>query len=82
MSTQSRLQSLLEGYDHVKATSQDVIDHFGADAPALLNRYCCYLEDALLKQQAHVRKLMQRVEALEEENHRLRSGLHASCGLN
>ena len=30
--------------------SLDVLSHFGAEAPALLNKYCCTVEDALIEQ--------------------------------
>ena len=69
------LQDLLDGDQRPKATSQQVLDRFGPDAPAVLNQYCCILEDALLAQQARLSNLQERLEMLEQENQRLRQRL-------
>lgn len=54
----------------VSGESLEVLEHFGGEAPALLNRYSCVLEDALLNQarQAHAsqQQLQQAASALEE----------------
>ncbi|MEB3183396.1 MAG: hypothetical protein VKN15_03290 [Cyanobacteriota bacterium] len=68
----SRLHSILEAYDGADASSQDVLDHFGPDAPALLNRYCCCLEDLLMNQQTRIEALTEKLAALEQENRALR----------
>lgn len=36
--------------EDLSAETLDVILHFGMDAPSLLNKYCCALEDALIEQ--------------------------------
>ncbi len=54
----------------VSGESLEVLEHFGGEAPALLNRYSCVLEDALLNQarQAHAsqQQLQQAASAMEE----------------
>lgn len=35
--------------DTISPESLKVLEHFGAEAPAILNAYCCTLEDALIK---------------------------------
>lgn len=45
--------------------SLEVLQHFGIESPALLNKYCCALEDALIEQVKH--KMI-----LQEDNQRLR----------
>ena len=39
-----------EYLQNVSSESLEVLQHFGAEAPALLNRYACVVEDALLAQ--------------------------------
>jgi hypothetical protein len=39
-------QQLLQ--NGVSETSLEVINHFGADAPAILNDYACQIEDSLI----------------------------------
>lgn len=47
----------------VSPESLEVIDHFGADAPAVLNNYACTVEDALI---SRYQQLTEAVELLEE----------------
>ena len=44
--------------------SLEVLAHFGTETPALLNRYSCVVEDALLAQAQQTAEMMQQVEAL------------------
>ena len=37
--------------------SLEVLEHFGAEAPVLLNKYCCSVEDALIEQTEKVKYL-------------------------
>jgi outer membrane murein-binding lipoprotein Lpp len=54
-----------DGYlDSVSGESLEVLQHFGAEAPALLNRYACVVEDALLTQTKTASDLAGRVEKL------------------
>ena len=40
-----------DGYlSQISDTSLEVLEHFGAEAPALLNQYACAVEDALIEQ--------------------------------
>ena len=50
--------------DSVSGESLEVLQHFGAEAPALLNRYACVVEDALLTQTKTASDLAGRVEKL------------------
>mgnify|MGYP003653985174 CR=1 FL=1 len=45
--SQSGSDSYLQG---ISDTSLEVLEHFGAEAPALLNQYACAVEDALIEQ--------------------------------
>ena len=47
--------------------SQDVLEHFGIEAPALLNDYSNALEDALLEMVQKLIKLQQKYEALKSK---------------
>jgi len=49
----------------VSEASLEVIDHFGADAPAVLNNYACKVEDALVKTNG---QLVEGVGLLKELN--------------
>ena len=64
-----------DGYlDAASLESLKVLKHFGQEAPALLNRYSCVLEDALIKQannlvalkQEYAGKFAQAVEAIKQ----------------
>ncbi len=48
----------------VSNESLEVLEHFGAEAPALLNRYSCVVEDALLAQAQQTAETMQQLEKL------------------
>ncbi|MBG79074.1 MAG: hypothetical protein CMJ39_00005 [Phycisphaerae bacterium] len=48
----------------VSNESLEVLEHFGAEAPALLNRYSCVVEDALLAQAQQTAETMQKLEEL------------------
>jgi hypothetical protein len=50
----------------VSNESLEVLQHFGGEAPALLNRYACTVEDALLNQAQQTVAALQRVEQLEQ----------------
>jgi hypothetical protein len=50
----------------VSDESLEVIQHFGAEAPALLNRYACVVEDALINQAQETAKSLQHVETLTQ----------------
>ena len=56
----SRDQLLANG---VSEASLQVVDHFGADAPAILNAYACQIEDALIQTN---QQLMEAVNLLQE----------------
>ena len=44
-------QQISDGYlSQVSDASLEVLEHFGAEAPALLNQYACAVEDALIEQ--------------------------------
>ena len=47
--------------------SAEVIEHFGVEAPGLLNKYSCAVEDALLEQVQRANALSTRVEELEAQ---------------
>ena len=44
--------------------SLEVLNHFGSEAPALLNRYACTVEDALLKQTSVAQEALGKIEKL------------------
>ena len=66
----SRQQQSVQGQDGylgaVSDESLEVIQHFGAEAPALLNRYACVVEDALINQAQETAKSLQQVEKLTQ----------------
>ena len=51
---------------NVSQESLEVLNHFGAEAPALLNRYSCVVEDALLKQTQTAADALKQVETLTQ----------------
>lgn len=54
-----------DGYlESVSNESLEVLQHFGAEAPALLNQYSCVVEDALLAQAQQTAEVMQVAEEL------------------
>ena len=51
--------------------SQEILKHFGLEAPDLLNKYCCALEDAVIEQATNAaayRQEVVRLRALLEEH--------------
>ena len=56
--SQAPAQQVVDGYlDAASLESLKVLKHFGQEAPALLNRYSCVLEDALIKQANNIAEL-------------------------
>lgn len=56
-----------DGYlDNVSNESLEVLQHFGSEAPALLNRYACTVEDALLQQANQTQEAFTRIEKLSQ----------------
>lgn len=54
-----------DGYlESVSNESLEVLQHFGAETPALLNQYSCVVEDALLAQAQQTAEVMQVAEEL------------------
>lgn len=62
-----------EYLQNVSSESLEVLQHFGAEAPALLNRYACVVEDALLNQAQQTATALQHLGQLEQKL----SGAHA-----
>lgn len=57
-----------DGYlDGVSGESLEVLGHFGAEAPALLNRYSCVVEDALLAQAQQTAEATAQWQALQQQ---------------
>ncbi len=57
--------------DSFSEASVDILQHFGIDAPNLLNNYCTALEDALIEQvrnRGNDLKRIKRYEALLQEH--------------
>jgi hypothetical protein len=50
----------------VSDESLEVLNHFGSEAPALLNRYACTVEDALLQQAQQSTEALQQLQQLGE----------------
>ena len=50
---------------NVSKESLEVLNHFGAEAPALLNRYACVVEDALLTQAKQTSETLEKVQAMQ-----------------
>ena len=56
-----------DGYlGSVSRDSLEVLNHFGAEAPALLNRYACVVEDALLAQAKQTAQTVQKVAQVQD----------------
>lgn len=51
----------------VSGESLEVLQHFGAEAPALLNRYACVVEDALLAQARQTAEALQHLQAFDQQ---------------
>lgn len=58
-------QSSDEYLQNVSSESLEVLQHFGAEAPALLNRYACVVEDALLNQAQQTAQAFEHLQQLE-----------------
>ncbi len=52
----------------ISGESLEVLEHFGAEAPALLNTYACAVEDALIEQVQRGNNVLSAFEASHEEN--------------
>ena len=66
--TYSNEQTQLASDEYLASVSDEsleVLQHFGAEAPALLNRYSCVVEDALLAQAQQTAEVMQQLEQLD-----------------
>lgn len=60
--------SASDGYlDGVSGESLEVLGHFGSEAPALLNRYSCVVEDALLAQAQQTAEATAQGQALQQQ---------------
>ena len=51
----------------ISDASLEVLEHFGAEAPALLNQYACAVEDALIEQVQRGNSMVHTLEAAGEE---------------
>jgi hypothetical protein len=56
-----------EYLQNVSSESLEVLQHFGAEAPALLNRYACVVEDALLAQARQTAEALQGLQTVQEQ---------------
>jgi hypothetical protein len=52
----------------ISDASLEVLEHFGAEAPALLNQYACAVEDALIEQVQRGNSMNHMLEAAGEEH--------------
>ncbi len=52
----------------VSETSLEVINHFGADAPAVLNDYACQIEDSLITTNDQLNEAVDLLEEMSEEH--------------
>tara|TARA_R100000329_G_scaffold11678_2_gene12676 strand:+ start:128 stop:1117 length:990 start_codon:yes stop_codon:yes gene_type:complete len=52
----------------VSETSLEVIDHFGADAPAILNDYACQIEDSLILTNNQLSEAVGLLQEMSEEH--------------
>jgi hypothetical protein len=69
-----------DGYlEGVSNESLEVLQHFGAEAPALLNRYSCVVEDALLNQARQTAEIVQIAEALRGQMEQARTIITAAA---
>jgi type II secretory pathway pseudopilin PulG len=57
-----------DGYlESVSNESLEVLQHFGAETPALLNRYACVVEDALLTQAQQTAQALQQLQVTQNQ---------------
>ncbi len=62
------VQSGSDSYlSQISDTSLEVLEHFGAEAPALLNQYACAVEDALIEQVRTTQSMNLMLNAAGEE---------------
>jgi hypothetical protein len=66
MMAQASAEASDEFLSGVSSESLEVLGHFGAEAPALLNRYACTVEDALLAQAQQSLQALQAVQQLQQ----------------
>ena len=59
-------QQLLQ--NGVSETSLEVINHFGADAPAVLNNYACQIEDALITTNGQLQEAVSLLQEMSNEH--------------
>jgi hypothetical protein len=72
-------QEVEDGYlSGVSNESLEVLQHFGAEAPALLNRYACTVEDALLAQAEQTGTTMQQLQQLAQNMSQMEVILNAA----
>lgn len=62
----------------VSNESLEVLQHFGGETPALLNRYACTVEDALLTQAQQSTQALEQLQLLSENFHQLEVALNAT----
>jgi len=62
----------------VSNESLEVLQHFGAEAPALLNRYACTVEDALLAQAQQSVDALQQLQQVHGNLRQLETALNAT----
>lgn len=73
-------ESVSDAYlSSVSGESLEVLNHFGAEAPALLNRYSCVVEDALLAQAQQTAEVLQQVESLGQSMEAARLVIEAAA---
>ena len=67
-SLQQNAASATDGYlSQISDQSLEVLEHFGAEAPQLLNTYACAVEDALIEQVQRGQSMSLMLEAAGEE---------------
>lgn len=68
-----------DGYlSGISDASLEVLQHFGAEAPALLNQYACVVEDALLAQAEQSGDVMQQLQKLGQNMQQMELVLNAA----
>ena len=68
-----------DGYlGSVSNESLEVLNHFGAEAPALLNRYACTVEDALLAQAQQSSQALEQLQQLSQGFSQMETVLNAA----
>ena len=68
LQSQGQSASAPDAYlSQISDQSLEVLEHFGAEAPALLNQYACAVEDALIEQVQRGQQMNTLLEAVGEE---------------